>query len=274
MRKTFAIAGFALALAGCGERAPAPVESLPQAATISPLGESQRTVLANILTCRDRPFLSKPVDEQRAMLAKIPGVACTETSPGAPQRCTVTPSLKIGNGDINWFVIGMPSQHLVPIVLPAPPEALRNAMPAGSGALSPGTDLGDTTVECALTDRALSKGAISGTVKFGGDVDSAMRVCAFELAEGVPVCAVTQRGQRDYRLDVARGDYLVLAIPVDARDMRVGYTECDGAQPDAPCSHELSVVTVQPGETTTGIDPGDQRKLDDAGDWPQPPPAD
>jgi hypothetical protein len=105
------------------------------------------------------------------------------------------------------------NEDLTPIVLPAPPEALRNAMPAGSGALSPGTDLGDTTVECAMRDGALAKGAISGKVLRGGDDDSAMRVCAFELAEGMPICTQTARGQRAYKLELQRGDYLVLAIP-------------------------------------------------------------
>ena len=287
MRKTIAIAGLMLVLAGCGDEVPsasAPVAPV-QATRAAPaqMADPRRAALANILTCRDRAFLARSPEAQRAALVSIEGVACDVASPGAPNRCAILPSLKIGGADIGWFVIGAPNDDLAPIVLPAPREALRNAMPADQGALSPGTDQGDTTVMCAMRDGALAKGAITGTV-VGARDDSAMRVCAFELAEGVPVCTQTERGQRAFRLDVQRGDYLVLAIPVDARDTRVGYTECDApfvgeregdAPRDAgtPCSHELKVVTVRAGETLRGIDPADLRTLDDAGDWPQPPPA-
>ena len=290
MRKTFAITGLALVLAGCGGESPsAPVATAPQAtrgmaaqAAVDP----RRAALANILTCRDRAFLARTLEEQRAALVSIEGVACDAASPGAPNRCAILPSLQVGGADIAWFVIGSPADDLTPIVLPAPPEALRNAMPAGSGALSPGTDAGDTTVECAMRDGALAKGAISGTVLRGGDKDSAMRICAFELAQGMPQCIQTAPGQRAFRLDVQRGDYLVLAIPADQHDTRVGYTECDAPfvgesdngrrnkdSDDTPCSHELKVVTVRAGETTRGVDPADLRALEDAGDWPQPPPA-
>jgi hypothetical protein len=293
MRKTFAITGLALVLTGSGggDSPSAPVASAPQATRSSAAAanvDPRRAALANILTCRDRAFLARSREEQRAALVSIEGVACDAASPGAPNRCAILPALKVGGADIAWFVIGAPSEDLTPIVLPAPPEALRNAMPAGSGALSPGTDAGDTTVECAMRDGALAKGAISGTVQRGGDKDSAMRVCAFELAQGMPQCIQTAPGQRAFRLDVQRGDYLVLAIPADQHDTRVGYTECDapfvgessdGARntvardDDTPCSHELKVVTVRAGETTSGVDPADLRALEDAGDWPQPPPA-
>lgn len=286
MRKTLAIIGLALVLGGCGGRGPsAPVAVAPQATRNVPAeaADPRRAALANILTCRDRAFLARSPEEQRAALVSIEGVACDAASPGAPNRCAILPSLKLGGADIAWFVIGTPNEDLTPIVLPAPPEALRNAMPAGSGALSPGTDLGDTTVECAMRDGALAKGAISGKVLRGGDDDSAMRVCAFELAEGMPICTQTARGQRAYKLELQRGDYLVLAIPVDQHDTRVGYSECDAPfvgesrdsrhVDDTPCSHELKVVTVRAGETTTGVDPADLRELGEAGDWPQPPPA-
>ena len=159
-------------------------------------------------------------------------------------------------------------------MLPAPPEALRNSISAGAGALSPSTDLGDTTLQCALTDNALAPGAIAGTVQREGDPSSSVRVCAFELAEGMPTCVRTQVGQRDYRLQLTRGDYLVFAVPGDAPESRVGYTDCDIGNTDAPCEHELKVVVVRAGETTEGIDPADVRTRDEAGDWPQPPPSD
>ena len=84
----------------------------------------------------------------------------------------------------------------------------------------------------------------------------------------------TQVGQRDYRLQLTRGDYLVFAVPGDAPESRVGYTDCDIGNTDAPCEHELKVVVVRAGETTEGIDPADVRTRDEAGDWPQPPPSD
>ncbi|KGQ18373.1 hypothetical protein LF41_1372 [Lysobacter dokdonensis DS-58] len=278
MRKTSAIVGLALALAGCGNGATStPVAAAPEAATQgAPVASSdpRREALANILTCRDRTFLALTGAEQRAALVSIDGVACDAAASNAPQRCTIAPAFRVGIADIGWFVIGRPSEDLTPIVLPAPPEALRNAIPAGSGALSPGTDLGDTTVQCAMRDHALDKGAIAGTVKGVAEDPGGMRVCAFELAEGNATCTQTARGVRDFRLDVARGDYLVLAIPVEHRDTRVGFTDCDAdADDDTPCSHELNVVTVRAGETTRDIDPADMRSLDEAGDWPQPPPA-
>lgn len=291
MRKTFAITGLALLVAGCSGGSPsAPVGNAPQAtrsaAAVADV-DPRRAALANILTCRDRAFLARSREEQRAALVSIEGVACDTASPGAPNRCAILPALKVGGADIAWFVIGSPTEDLTPIVLPAPPEALRNAMPAGSGALSPGTDAGDTTVECAMRDGALDKGAISGTVLRGGDKDSAMRICAFELAQGMPMCIQTAPGQRAFKIDVQRGDYLVLAIPADQHDTRVGYTECDAPfvgesdggrnkatrDDDTLCSHELKVVTVRAGETTSGVDPADLRALEEAGDWPQPPPA-
>ena len=69
-----------------------------------------------------------------------------------------------------------------------------------------------------------------------------------------------------------RGDYLVLAVPPDAPDARIGFTDCDGTEQDASCSHELKVVVVEAGKTTEKVDPADLQTMQDAGDWPQPPP--
>ena len=81
-------------------------------------------------------------------------------------------------------------------------------------------------------------------------------------------------GERTYRIEnLSRGDYLVLAVPGDAPDGRVGFTDCDGHDPDAACTHELQVVVVEAGKTTEKVDPADLQTMQDAGDWPQPPPA-
>jgi hypothetical protein len=208
------------------------------------------------------------------------GVACEAgTEPGrnsAPLRCSVSPPLQLAQADIAWFVIGAPQDDLATIVLPAPPEALRSTIATGTGVLSAGTDLGDTTVQCALTDDALAPGAIAGTVHREGDPAAAVRVCAFELADdGVTTCTLTAQGERKYRIEgLARGDYLVLAIPGDAPDGRVGYTDCDVGDTTTPCTHELKVVAVRAGKTTEPIDLADLRTMEEAGDWPQPPPAD
>src|SRR5689334_18349595 len=113
MRKTFAITGLVLALAGCGGKSPsAPAAAAPASTrSVSPeAADPRRAALANILTCRDRAFLARSHEEQRAALVSIEGVACDATSPGAPNRCAILPSLKVGGADIAWFVIGSPSE--------------------------------------------------------------------------------------------------------------------------------------------------------------------
>jgi len=150
-------------------------------------------------------------------------------------------------------------------------------MPAGSGELASGTDLGDTRVECALNDGALAPGAIAGVVARVGDPGTAVRVCAFELNDGVATCVRTARGERAYHIDgLTRGDYVVLAIPGETRDARIGYTDCVADNDDddkTPCTHELKIVAVPAGRTVDAIDPADLRTLDEAASWPQPPPS-
>ena len=274
MRRSLSIAGLLLTLAACGDevqqQARVPLEA-PSGSTVDVA--YSRAWLTRALTCGDRAFLQATADEQRARLAHLEGTTCEPGEAGAPLRCAITPSLRIGQADIAWFVIGAPSQDLVPIILPAPPEALRTSISAGTGALSPSTDLGDTTLQCALSDNALANGVIAGTVRRAGEPSASVRVCAFELAEGMPTCTRTAMGERDYRLELPRGDYLVFAVPSDAPDARVGFTDCEFGQADAACAHELKVVVVRAGETTAGIDPSDLRSLEEAGDWPQPPPA-
>jgi len=281
-RGLMVIAG--LLLAACGRDnappgMPAPATTSPTAApatTGSPMitsADAMRAWLARALTCGDRDFLRADTATQHARLSHMQGVVCEPTAPGAPLRCAIAPALRIGQADVGWFVIGAPQFDLAPVVLPAPQDMLRNAMSAGTGALSPGNDLGDTTVQCALTDEALAPGAIAGTVLRDGDRDSTMRVCAFELSEGVPTCTQTTPGGHTYRLDgLVRGDYLLYALPRDAPDARIGYTDCDPGEAEVPCTHELKVVSVEAGRATEGIDPADLRSLEEAADWPAPPP--
>lgn len=272
----FALVAFTLLPAACGQDAPAPVAKTPEElAVISREVEtaSMRAWLARMLTCGDTDFLRGTSEQQRARLSKLPGVACESGGNGAPLRCSIAPPLHLAQADIGWFVIGPPQEDLATIILPAPPESVRTSITGGRGIVTPGTDLGDTTVQCGLTDAALAPGTIAGTVQRAGDPEDSVRVCAFELADGVPTCTRTARGERAYRIEgLRRGDYLVLAVPADAPDARIGFTDCDPTDADTPCSHELKVVVVEAGKTTDEIDPADLQSMQDAGDWPQPPP--
>jgi hypothetical protein len=278
--------GAIVMLAGCGSPAPPPAPA-PEPAVPATHAQTEADIaafathawLARMLTCGDRDFLQLTQVAQRKRLSKIDGLTCAPEGDNTALHCVVAPALRIGNADIHWFVLGAAQAGVVPVVLPAPPDALRAAMPAGAGELAAGTDLGDTRVECALTEGALAPGAIAGVVARNGDPDVSLRVCAFELNDGVATCVRTARGQRDYRIEgLSRGDYVVLAIPGDAPDARIGFTDCtvdhdDDATRDTPCTHELQVVAVPAGMTAVGIDPDDRRTLDDAASWPQPPPS-
>ena len=89
----------------------------------------------------------------------------------------------------------------------------------------------------------------------------------------MPTCTQTTPGEHTYRLDgLVRGDYLLYALPRDAPDARIGYTDCDPGEAEVPCTHELKVVSVEAGRATEGIDPADLRSLEEAADWPAPPP--
>ena len=281
MRTRFAILGLGLAaLAGCGKDAPStPVPAPVAVATDSDAAardDATRAWLAKMLTCADRDFLRVDAPAQRARLVHMAGVTCEPAVEGQPLRCAITPLLRLGQAEIGWFVLGGAQSDIATLLLPAPPEALRTVLTSGVASQSPATSVGDTTVQCPLTDDALAPGAIAGTVQREGDPSASVRVCAFELAEGGAACAQTASGERAYRIEgLARGDYLVVAMPGDAPDARVGWTDCDSGAPaaDTPCTHELEVVTVEAGRMTGDIDPGDLRNLDEAGDWPQPPPA-
>ena len=288
MRARVAILGVVLALAGCGDESPVPVSAPSTPPTraesdATAANDATRAWLARALTCGDRAFLRIDQAEQRKRLVHAEGVTCTPESDNSALRCAIVPALRIGNAEIGWFVLGAAHAGVAPVILPAPPDALRNAMPAGAGELASGTDLGDTRVECALSEGALAPGAIAGVVARSGDPEASVRVCAFELNDGVATCTRTARGERAYHIDgLSRGDYVVLAIPGEAPDARIGYTDCVAhnddeddarARRDTPCTHELRIDAVPAGKTVGAIDPADLRTLEEAASWPQPPPS-
>ena len=182
MRFAPAIAILMTVLAGCGlagcdkSPAPSPPVAAPAVVATTPSdvdADASRAWLTRALTCGDRDFLRTTAEEQRARLAHLPGATCEEATNGTPLRCAISPMLRIGQAQVGWFVLGTADDDLVPVILPAPPEALRTAVATGTGTLSPGTDLGDTTVQCALSDRALLPGTIAGVVRREGDPSGA-----------------------------------------------------------------------------------------------------
>ena len=138
-----------------------------------------------------------------------------------------------------------------PMPAPGTPAPVRDPVPAPTAAVA---------------------GAITGTLGYPGEALPAMRVCAFELAEGAPHCIETEPAQRQYRIDgVPQGDYQVLAYPREGSGAPGGYTGCVDDL-DARCTaHDLRVVVVAPGETTHGIDPVDFYAGDAGVDWPAEP---
>ena len=268
-----------LVVSGCGDSTPTPAAAPVAAATTnvpaSASFDESRAWLASALLCGDRAFLKSGRAAQRRRLAQIEGVRCDARQAGAPLRCSVYPLLEFGRASVGWFVLEAPQDDVAEVMLPAPPDALRTRLSAGTGDAAPGNDLGDTTVRCALADGALAPGAIAGTVRHVHAADATFRVCAFELNEGTASCVATAAGESAYRIDgLSRGDYLVYARPSDAPDTRIGYTDCDPGAPEAPCDHQLQVVAVQSNDAVEGIDPADLRTVEQAADWPQAPPKD
>lgn len=112
-------------------------------------------------------------------------------------------------------------------------------------------------------------GAIAGELSYPSERIPGMRVCAFELAEATPYCVSTVPGQGEYRIDaIPYGDYLVLAYPQDGDGAPGGYTGCVDELSASCTDHDLRVVVVKPGETTTKVDPADYYAGDAAVDWP------
>jgi hypothetical protein len=264
-----------LLLSGCGDSSPTPAAAPVEAAPATTSFEDSRAWLASALLCGDRAFLKSGRAAQRRRLAQVEGVQCEAGQAATPLRCSVYPLLEFGRASVGWFVLGAPDNDVAEVMLPAPADALRTRLSAGTGDAAPGNDLGDTTVRCALADGALAPGAIAGTVRHEHAADATYRVCAFELNEGTASCVVTAAGESTYRIDgLSRGDYLVYARASDEPGHRVGYTDCDPDAPDAPCDHQLQVVAVQSPEAVDGIDPADLRTVEQAADWPQAPPKD
>ncbi len=144
-----------------------------------------------------------------------------------------------------------------------PPPVEANAAPRPA-AVTP-----ETT---PVTTHAPGTGAITGTLSYPSEELPAMRVCAFELAEGAPYCISSAPGQREYRIDgVPLGDYQVLAYPREGDGAPGGYTGCVDELNASCTDHDLRVVVVAAGKTMRGIDPADFYAGDAGVDWPTAP---
>ena len=118
----------------------------------------------------------------------------------------------------------------------------------------------------------METGAIAGSLGYPSEVIPAMRVCAFDLAEGAAHCISSAPFQREYRIDdVPRGDYQVLAYPRDGSSAPGGYTGCVDDLSARCTEHDLRVVVVVAGKTTRDIDPVDFYAGDAGVGWPVEP---
>ena len=277
MRSVCLILGLGV-LAACRPAAPNVAEpSARLAATTSGVesavpAKSGEDRLRAVVTCRDLESLKKGRAFLEAQFRENPKLTCD--SEGYPVRCTVDPPLTLGAATIAWFSLESVEGDRATILLPAPAEVVRKALPATGAKLDAASDLGDTAVLCALTPGALDDGAIAGALSYPSESVPAMRVCAFELANGTPYCTSTTKQQAVYRIDaVPRGDYLVVAFPQEGGDAPGGYSECV-PKLDAGCAdHALRAVVVNPGATTSNIDPADFYAAEpDRADWPLEPP--
>lgn len=119
---------------------------------------------------------------------------------------------------------------------------------------------------------AKDTGAIAGALRYPSEEIPAMRVCAFELAEGAAHCITSARGQREYRIEaIPYGDYQLLAYPRDGSGAPGGYTGCVDDLNANCTAHDLRVVVVEAGKTTHDINPADFYAGDAGVDWPEEP---
>lgn len=277
MRPVFLILGLGL-LAACRPAASDTAGSNPRAdqppamaSAASASAQSGEDRLRAVLTCRDPDALKQGRAFLEARFRQDPKVTCA--GEGYPVRCAIAPPLTLGAASLGWFSVESIEGDRATIRLPAPAEAVQNALPATGAQLAAASDLGDTAVLCALAEGALAGGAIAGALSYPGESLPPMRVCAFELANGTPYCTATTRQQAAYRIDgVPRGDYLVVAFPQEEGGTPGGYSECV-PKLDASCTdHALRVVVVNAGATTSNIDPADfYTDEEDRADWPQAP---
>ncbi len=145
--------------------------------------------------------------------------------------------------------------------IPSPVEATVEPSPAAV-----------TPEKTPVAANAPDTGAIAGTLSYPSEVLPAVRVCAFELAEGAPYCISSAPGQRGYRIDgIPLGDYQVLAYPREGDGAPGGYTGCVDELNASCTDHDLRVVVVAAGKTTRGIDPADFYAGDAGVDWPSAP---
>jgi hypothetical protein len=199
----------------------------------------------------------------------MPGVVCEPTAPGAPLRCAIAPALRIGQADVGWFVIGAPQFDLARRAARAQDNAAQCDV-GGHGGLVARNDLGDTTVQCALTDersrRARSRGPYSATAiatppcacvrsnsPRRADLHAGRHQANTPIASTASCVAITcsTRSHRDARM---RASVTPIAIPAKRGALHA----------------RTKVVSVEAGRATEGIDPADLRSLEEAADWPAP----
>lgn len=237
-------------------------------------GGDERAWLARALTCNAPDFLRMDNAALRRRLAAIDGVACAPGNADMPLRCTLQPALSLGATQVDWFSrqTGQADADVVTLTMPAAKTDLRPLLPASRGKLAEYSELAGTAVLCALNDTALDDGAITGQVSYPAEWLPPMRVCAFALASGLAHCTRTAEGQRDYRIDLPAGDYLVIAFPQAGEQAGPGgYTDCAKRLHEACDDHTLLPVMVVSGERTGAIDPVDFHAGEQVANWPREP---
>jgi hypothetical protein len=103
-------------------------------------------------------------------------------------------------------------------------------------------------------------GSISGHLSYPSDFIPPLRVVAFDAANtSIFYYVDTGQNQSSYTITgVTAGTYHVVSYGIDAPSLAGGYTQMVPCGLAADCSdHSFIDVTITPGATITGIDPGD-----------------
>ncbi len=139
------------------------------------------------------------------------------------------------------------------------------AMSAACGGAAPGSSPAAQATSAAVvvltpTPTPLP-GAIEGKLSYPGPYIPPLRVYAVRIDHSQqPYVVSTVTNQPTYHLDVVAGIYNILAYVQDParKNLRAGYTRAVLCGLMATCNdHSLISITVQPGETVRGADPGD-----------------
>lgn len=135
------------------------------------------------------------------------------------------------------------------------------------------SDFGATMVAVQATQTALvappthaaqpttaqpATGSIAGSLSYPSEFIPPLRVIAFHLDTGNYYALDTAKDQRDYQIDhLPPGNYHVVAYE-PALGLGGGYSQAVPCGLSVDCTdHSLIIVVVQPGQVTSGVDPGD-----------------